>query len=243
MRDGAKVFLSADWRHLAMLNYEIEPAALRSMVPPGTELDSWEGTTFVSLVGFRFLDTRVLGIPIPFHRDFDEVNLRFYVRHRGPEGWRRGVVFVKEIVPRLAIATLARWLYNEPYVALPMRSEVRLPPQQPPHRVEYGWRAAGSWCRLGAAIAGAPALPRAGSQEEFITEHYWGYTAQRLSGAVEYRVEHPQWRVWCATESWFVGEVAALYGARFVEALSRSPASAFVADGSRVAVRFPKRIS
>src|SRR5262245_60741200 len=119
-------FLTAEWRHLVMLNYEIDPAALRARVPAGTELDSWNGKTFVSLVGFRVLRTRVLGVPVLFHRSsigkgisrtswgsFEEVNLRFYVRRRAPEGWRRGVVFVKEIVPKAAVAAVARWVYNE----------------------------------------------------------------------------------------------------------------------------------
>src|SRR5439155_9383088 len=93
-------FLTAEWRDLAMLNYEVDPAVLRPRVPAGTELDAWRGRTFLSVVGFMFLDTRVLGIPIPLHRDFEEVNLRFYVRREASEGWRRGVVFVKELVPR-----------------------------------------------------------------------------------------------------------------------------------------------
>ena len=80
--DVAKVFLTAEWRYLAMLNYEIEPAVLAPFVPQGTELDSFDGKTFVSIVAFLFLDTRIGGIPIPFHRNFEEVNLRFYVRRK-----------------------------------------------------------------------------------------------------------------------------------------------------------------
>src|SRR5215510_14081912 len=114
-----KVFLTAEWRHLAMLNYEMEPQILQPYVPAGTELDTWGNKTFISVVGFMFLKTRVLGLPIPFHQNFEEINLRFYVRRKTEEGWRRGVVFIKEIVPRAAIALTARWLYNENYVALP----------------------------------------------------------------------------------------------------------------------------
>ena len=117
-------FLTAQWRCLAMVNFEIDPAVLRPFVPVGTELDCWQGRAFVSVVGFLFVDTRVWGWPIPYHRDFEEVNLRFYVRRRAEEGWRRAVVFVKEIVPRAAIAMSARWLYGENYVALPMRHQV-----------------------------------------------------------------------------------------------------------------------
>src|SRR5260370_27968444 len=120
-------FLSAEWRNLVMLNYEVDPTVLQPLVPKGTELDVWDGHSFLSLVGFLFLRTRVFGVPIPFHRNFEEVNLRFYVRRKTGEGWRRGVVFVKEFVPRTAIALVARRLYNENYVACPMSSHAHLP--------------------------------------------------------------------------------------------------------------------
>jgi len=109
---GKKVFLTAEWKHLVMLNYEIEPSVLVPYVPKGTELDLWNGKYLVSVVGFMFVKTRVFGIPIPFHRDFEEVNLRIYVRRKAEDGWRRGVVFIKEIVPRAAIAFTARKFYN-----------------------------------------------------------------------------------------------------------------------------------
>jgi hypothetical protein len=213
-------------------------------VPAGTVLDSWEGRTFVSLVGFRFLDTRVLGLPVPFHRHFDEVNLRFYVRREHPDGPRRGVVFVKEIVPRRAIAWLARTLYGENYIALPMRHDVEMPHVEAPGpgHAAYEWRFRGRWQRLAATVDGpaAPAAP--GSQEEFITEHYWGYARRRGDTTVEYQVEHPRWRVWRATAAELRCDVAALYGPEFAEALSREPSSAFVADGSMVTVRRGARL-
>ncbi|MDE0204502.1 MAG: DUF2071 domain-containing protein, partial [Candidatus Tectomicrobia bacterium] len=99
-----RVFLSANWRHLVMVNYEVDPNLLRSWLPAGVELDTWQGRTLASVVGFEFLATRVLGVQVPGHQDFHEVNLRFYVRRRVGGGWRRGVVFVKELVPRRAIA-------------------------------------------------------------------------------------------------------------------------------------------
>ncbi len=135
-----KPFLTAEWRHLAMVHYAIDPRVLAPFVPRGTELDDWHGTTFVSLVGFLFLRTRVLGVPIPCHRDFEEVNLRFYVRRRTNDGWRRAVSFVREIVPRRAIAVTARLLYGEPYVALPMRHRIdRTPGEEMPRGVSYAW--------------------------------------------------------------------------------------------------------
>ena len=243
----SKIFLTADWRRLLMLSYTIEPQVLAKHVPRGTELDVWQGHTFVSLVAFRFLNTKVKGLPVPFHRHFDEINLRFYVRYRGPDGWRRGVVFVREVVPRWAIAAVARWLYNENYVACPTRSTWIEPNQESEGhdsrgRVEYGWRHAGSWLNLSARFDGQPSEIETGSQEEFITEHFWGYSSQRDGGTVEYQVEHPKWRVWPASDARVEGDVISFYGEEFASALAGPPSSAFIADGSPVIVRGGQRI-
>jgi uncharacterized protein YqjF (DUF2071 family) len=237
-------FLTAEWRHLVMLNFEVEPAILRSEVPRGLELDTWNGRNFLSVVGFLFLKTRVLRFPIPFHRDFEEVNLRFYVRRRGPEGWRRGVVFIKEIVPRWAIATVARVAYNENYVARRMSHRVDLEGGTiaPNGSVEYTWRDGGARHHIAAKTEGGPTPLVEGSEEEFITEHYWGYSAQRDGGAVEYQVEHPRWRVWRTSEARFGCDVKQVYGDRYVECLSGRATSAFVADGSPVVVRKGARL-
>ena len=236
-------FLTAAWHYLAMLNYEVPPTLLRSLVPVGTELEMCGSVTLVSMVGFRFLDTRVLGIPIPYHRDFDEVNLRFYVRRRGEDGdWRRAVVFVRELVPRRAIATMARWFYNEPYTAVPMRHELEMggAADGESGRAAYAWRLAGRWHHLEVRTRGWPRIPDPTSEAAFISEHYWGYTVQRDGGCKEYRVAHPPWRVWDAVGAQFDCDVRAVYGAGFAECLSMPPRSAFLAEGSRVAV-YPGR--
>ena len=236
-------FLTARWEHLVLLNYEVDPALLRPLVPRGTELDAWNDRFLVSLVGFRFIDTRVLGLPIPGHRDFDEVNLRFYVRRRGPDGaWRRAVVFIRELVPRWAIATLARLVYNEPYLSVRMSHRVEISAETG-GEVTYCWRFRGAAYSLSATVAG-PALPLVPESEaEFITEHYWGYTRQRDGGTLEYQVEHPRWAVWTATGAAFDGPAAELYGPEFGRLLAAPPSSAFVAVGSPVAVHKGVRIA
>ena len=230
-------FLSAEWRSLVMLNYEVDPAVLRPLVPRGVELDEWDGRTLVSVVGFLFLNTRLLDIPVPFHRDFEEVNLRFYVRRRCGDGWRRGVTFVRELVPRAAIAMTARLFYNEPYLAVPMRHEVGGGIN------EYSWQHQGRWAVLRAETRGEPALIENGSEEEFIFEHYWGYTAQRDGSTVEYQVEHPRWRVSPVVASSLECDAAAIFGADFAPALAGQPHSAFVAEGSPVVVGMPVRLT
>lgn len=223
-----------------MLNYAVDPAALHPHLPRGLELDLWQGEALASVVGFLFLKTRVLGVAIPFHQNFEEVNLRFYVRRRTADGWQRGVVFIREIVPKLAIATVARAAYNEPYVALPMRH--RVPVDSSGGTFEFAWRFHKRWQRLAATTTGSPAPLPVGSPEEFIFEHYRGYTRQRDGGTVEYQVEHPAWRVWQAAHSELDCDVAGLYGAPFAAALAGAPRSAFVAEGSSVLVRRGVRV-
>jgi len=222
-----------------MLNYEVPRGLLDPLVPAGTELDTFGGAVLASVVGFRFLDTRVLRIPIPGYRDFSEVNLRFYVRRRADDGtWRRGVVFVRELVPRRAIALVARWCYNEPYAAMPMRHELNLEgaANGARGRAAYFWQTGGRWHRLEVVTAGRPGLPPPGSEAEFVSEHYWGYTAQRDGGSKEYQVAHPQWRVWDAAGCVFDCDVRKVYGTAFSEYLTVAPRSAFLAEGSPVTV-------
>jgi len=237
----SRVFLTAEWRHLVMLNYEIEPSVLEPLVPRGTALDRFDGRVYVSIVGFLFLNTRVFGVPIPFHRNFEEVNLRFYVGRESEEGWRRGVVFVSELVPRAAIAAVARLAYGEKYRALPMSHEFEFEPSDSRESKDlrsaaYTWRLEGQEHALRFRAAGPPEQIPDGGLEEFITEHYYGYAARKGGGTTEYRVAHPRWRVARASEVSFDADVAALYGEVFVPALSEPPASAFLADGSPVEV-------
>jgi uncharacterized protein YqjF (DUF2071 family) len=231
----SKIFLTAEWHYLAMLNYEANPKALAPFVPAGTELDFCNGKTYISLVGFLFQKTCVCGIPIPFHRHFEEVNLRFYIRRKSDDGWRRGVVFIKELVPRRAIAFIARKFYNENYLALPMSNRIEKF-QAEIKSAAYFWRFndRGNYLKVVTLGNAQPLVD--GSLQEFITEHYWGYAKQRDGSTMEYMVEHPRWRIWETQEAEFNCDVANLYGESFCEFLNRPPSSAFLADGSEVKV-------
>ena len=233
-----KPFLTADWRYLAMLNYEVDPAVLLPLVPPGTEVDAWNGRTFVSMVGFLFANTRVMGLPIPFHQKFEEINLRFYVRRNAEDGWRRGVVFVKEIVPRAAIALVARRLYNENYVALPTGNVIRSAADgtQNIESVKYYWTFRMRAHFIEFVTRGGASDFAVGSEEEFIAQHYWGYSSQKNGGTVEYRVDHPPWRIWQAASARLDCDVENLYGRQFVKFLAAKPSSAFLAEGSAITV-------
>ncbi|TMB61568.1 MAG: DUF2071 domain-containing protein [Deltaproteobacteria bacterium] len=216
-------FLTANWRYLAMLNYVVDRRLLAPLVPLGTEIDFENGETFLSIVGFLFLDTRLLGLPIPLHRDFEEVNLRFYVRRKSADTWRRGVVFVRELVPKRAIATIARTFYGEPYLAVPMKHEIEHVDLRV--KVAYSWCRGSKWESLEMSASGEPQSIPAGSHAEFITEHYWGYTCFR------------RWKIWNAESFELRADVSSLYGERFAETLNQPPRSAFIADGSPITIQ------
>ena len=236
-----RVFLSAEWRDLVMVNYAVEAKLLHDYVPPGTVLDSFDGRTYVSLVGFQFRRTQLFGaLPVPFHRDFDEVNLRFYVRHREGNEDRRGVVFIAEIVPKWAIAKVARIVYGENYIRLPMKH--RVDKTGATITAEYEWQQGGAWSKIYVHASGDPTPAGEGSLEQFITEHYWGYSKQRNGSSLEYRVLHVPWNVWKSTAAGFEGDATGVYGVELGTVLQRPPDSAFIADGSPVSVLMGKKI-
>jgi hypothetical protein len=235
------VFLSAEWRDLVMLNYEVDASLLIDYVPHGTFLDSYKGKTYISLVGFRFLHTKLFGsLPVPLHSDFDEVNLRFYVRRRQGDEERRGVVFIAEIVPRWAVAKIARLAFDENYVRFPMKH--RIDTDSLARAAEYEWQLKGAWCKLYARASLPPEPAVEGSLEQFITEHYWGYSKQQGADSLEYQVAHVPWNVWKAEASAFEGDASSIYGQKLDAILQRRPDSAFIADGSPIEVFAGERI-
>ena len=233
-------FLAAEWRKLAIANYEVDPLLLQKYVPPKTELDLWNNTCYVSLVGFMFLNTKLLGIPIPFHRNFEEVNLRFYVRHNDGDQWKRGVVFIKEIVPKYALTFVANTIYKEHYQTLPM-SHVWSESEKD-RTVMYNWKVKSieNSFRVKAALGAEPI--ESGSETEFITEHYWGYTKAGNNASFEYEVTHPKWEAYQVHEHDINVDFGQVYGNDF-EHLSREiPRSVMLAEGSAITVENKRTI-
>lgn len=222
-----------------MINWQVDPQILAPFVPRGTELDFYHGETFVSLVGFLFKDTRLLGFPVPWHRTFEEVNLRIYVRYKVNDEIRRGVVFIREIVPRTAIATVARLVYNEPYVARKMRHFI----SNNFSNVSYEWRDKGKWMGFSMQCSPNKTQLAKGSLEEFIAEHYFGYCKQRNGSTIEYRVEHPPWNIHRVEQTYLDPGVISHYPPEFAQTLRGPPKSAFLADGSEVTVLRPETIT
>ncbi|MES2647903.1 MAG: DUF2071 domain-containing protein [Bacteroidota bacterium] len=236
------IFLSATWEYLAMFNYEVDPNILETHLPPYTELDYYKGKALVSVVGFLFNNTRVLGIRWPGHVHFEEVNLRYYVKRFDENKWKRGVAFISEIVPKYMIASLANSIYNEHYSVAQMDHMIEIKPGG--ITAEYNWKKAGSnWNKL--SVTCSPILRNIveGSEEEFIFEHYYGYNKLNASTTIEYSLNHPVWQVYPVTDFTLDCDIEKLYGKAFVPFIQhQKPHSVFLARGSDVQVRMPVRI-
>ena len=229
-------FLTADWRKLIMAQYEVPPEMLAPWLPAGVALDLWQGRCYVSLVGFLFEKVRLKGLPIPFHTNFEEINLRFYVVRTEPDGARkRGVVFISEFVPRFAITWIARSLYEENYATMPTQHAIRTAGDT--LFVEYGWKHRDRWQLLGVEAETTPVAMPEGSEEEFVFEHYWGYTRRRGGATSAYEVKHPRWNVYPIKRFDIDADFGALYGTGLAGLTDQEPASVFLAEGGPVSVQ------
>lgn len=233
-----KTFLTAAWKKLILANYRVDKETLQPFIPPHTELDYWNGALYVSLVGFMFLNTRVLGIKIPMHVNFPEVNLRFYVRYNQNGNWKRGVVFIKEIVPKPAISFVANSFFNEHYATMPVKNYEVLEKDQ--LLVGYQWKYKNHWNRLEVSAKPTPQLIVPDSKEEFITQHFWGYSPAGNNKTTEYEVAHPLWESYVISDYSIECDYAGLYGQPFSFLSRVNPDSVMLAEGSEIAV-FNKR--
>lgn len=229
-----KTFLKAQWSNLIMANYEISPEILMKYLPYKTELDLFNNRCYVSLVCFMFLETQVLGIKFPFHTNFEEVNLRFYVRYNDNGTWKRGVVFIKEIVPKMMITLIANSLYNENYATHPCKHTIQSIDNE--RFVKYSWKSNSGWNHI-EVNAEEDSIPiEIGSEEEFITEHYWGYAGYSSKKTNEYQVQHPRWNVHSVKNHQILCNFAELYGTEFAFLKDTQPTSVLLAEGSDVSV-------
>ena len=233
-----ETFLSARWENLIMSNYEVAPDVLLRYLPKGVELDFHNNKTYVSLVGFMFRKTSLFKIPIPFLGTFEEINLRFYVKRVEGDTIKRGVVFVNETVPYKPVAWLANKLYKEHYIAIPTKNTTE--GTHVSKNVRYEWKINNNWNHLAvhASLEKEDMLP--GSIEEFIFEHYYGYTKIYSQVSQEYRVNHPRWQVNSVLDYSIDCDFEAMYGNHFSFLQNQQPASVIIAEGSPVTVNWKR---
>ena len=221
-----------------MANYVVPPELLLPFIPDKTEPDVFQGKTFVSLVGFMFLNTRIVGLSVPYHINFEEVNLRFYVKYNDNGKWKRGTVFIKEIVPRPAISFIANTIYGEKYATMKMKHYHI----EKPDIIEtcYEWKYKNKWNKLEAECHKKSQPMRINSEEEFIAEHYWGYTQNAKGKTYEYEVNHPRWEIFKVVNYTIHCDFKGIYGSEFSLLNNMEPSSVFMAKGSEVRIHRKK---
>jgi uncharacterized protein YqjF (DUF2071 family) len=236
----ASTFLTAEWRKLIMANYIVPTNVLTPYLPAHTELDIWNNKCYVSLVGFLFKNTRLKGIKIPFHTNFEEVNLRFYVKYNDKGNWKRGVVFIKEIVPKPLLSIVANTIYKEHYQTLPMKYEWKM--DESFQEVKYEWKNENKWNHIWVKAEKNGISLQKESEEEFITEHYWGYTKIQEQKTSEYEVSHPSWVTYNIIDYQINVDFSKVYGENFGFLNNHKPASVFLAEGSEIMVKSGRTI-
>ena len=240
---SSKIFLSARWEYLVMFNYEVDAAILKPHLPPYTEVDFYNGKAIVSVVGFLFNNTKVMGIKWPGFINFEEVNLRYYIKYFDGKKWRRGVGFISEIVPQFLVAGMANLFYNEHYSTAKMNHTISF--ENNVLQATYRWKKKNQdwnsmWLKADTVLQDI----HPGSEEEFIFEHYYGYNKLNSKTSIEYSLEHPRWQVYPVKDYKLNCDVEKIYGAAFVPFIENvQPVSVFLAKGSDVQVKMPKKLS
>jgi uncharacterized protein YqjF (DUF2071 family) len=231
---GTSIFLKGEWRNLIMINYEIDPEILTGYLPPHTELDNFNGKHYVSLVGFLFKDSKVKGIIVPYHRTFEEITLRFYVRHIGPDGiLKRGVVLIKEIATKKISAPVAGKIFGENQEACDTR-HLWSNPTEDKVSVEYMWKRTADWDWISVTATGVSYFPKQKTEEQFITERNRVYSKGKKDTTTVYNVEHSNWRIHTVHYSDINCNFEKNFGKDFAYLNKAKPASVFLADGSAI---------
>ena len=238
------VFLSADWHNLLFANYTIDPTILTPLVPKGTELDLHNGNCYISLVAFQFLNTKAFGIPAFSNRNFDEINLRFYVKRPIAGGKEQsGVVFIKEIVPSRLIAWTARTLYGENYIAMNMNHEITDDHASRELKLTYRCGEGELSNKFSAVVSPGSQMGEDDLLGSYITEHYWGYSSPAQNRTVEYEVKHSKWPINRVTEYSIDFDFEDLYGTPYGSLSEIEPTSVLYCEGSDITVHLGSTIS
>jgi len=183
--------LTMDWEDLAFLHWPVAASALQPLLPPGLEVELYDGSAWLGVVPFRMARTRLRWLPpLPTTHAFPELNVRTYVR----SGDRAGVWFFSlDACSPLAVAG-ARALFRLPYFAATMQCERldgsvvyasgRRDRRAPAATFVARWRSTGSAFR-------APA----GSLPHFLTERYCLFTASGNGRPRCVEIAHAPWQL------------------------------------------------
>ena len=231
-------FLKANWENIIMSNYAIDPEILKPFIPKGVELDLYNGKAYVSLVGFMFKKTKLFNVPIPFFGTFEEINLRFYVQRKENGITKRGVVFINETIPYRIVAWMANKLYNEHYTVVPTRHSIV--ENSDSKKIKFDWLLNKKWNSIYVEASNDSHKMKNDTLENFIYEHYFGYTKIDENNTEEYRLQHPSWKINTVLNTKIECDFKAMYGESFSILNDTKPESVFIAEGSSVEIEWQR---
>lgn len=233
------LFLKANWENIIMANYEIDPEILIPFLPKGVELDLYNGKCYISFVGFMFKNTKLFNVPIPFFGNFEEINLRFYVKRTEENNiTKRGVVFINETIPYPIVAWVANKLYNEHYTVVPTKHEIIT--EKSSKKIKFEWLLNNKWNSIAVTSSNTSEKMTRNSLESFIYEHYYGYTKTAGNKTEEYKLQHPSWNISEVMDYKIECDFVAMYGKSFSVLNQKEPETVFIADGSAVGIEWKR---
>ncbi len=233
------LFLKADWENIIMVNYEIDPNLLRNYLPNGVEIDLFENKCYISLVGFMFKNTKIFNVPIPKLGTFEEINLRFYVKRTEGDKVKRGVVFINETIPYRLVAWVANKLYHEHYSVVPTKH--RETKNTIANSIKFEWLKHLKWNSIEVTHSNELNQMEPNSLEEFIYEHYYGFTKVSDSNTEEYKLQHPSWLTQPVLSYQIECDFEKMYGNDFSILNTTNPTAVFIAKGSKVGINWKRK--
>ena len=243
-KSDRKTLYAAEWREIVVINFEIDPKLLRNFIPPKTELDFFNETSFVTLMARACKNVKPYGWPIVFAKSIDQILLRFYVKRKVGDTWRRGVCLIRDYLPKRKASFFLNWMFKHSFTQVPIKRtssnfESGLPTQLP--TVEYQWTTGDYVNHIKVNARSQMRQQEQETKESFVLDHHYGYTVKE-GKTYEYYVEYSPWAMWDAQSGSFDCDTENVFGRPFVRALKQRPASVFLARGSDVIIYRPTEI-
>ena len=176
-----------EWRDVFFASYPVDPETVAPQIPDQLDIDTFEGTAYLSVVPFVIGDIRPTGLPSLFGLTMPELNLRTYVTCDGQPG-----IYFFNLDAGDLLGTIGARLFNQlPYYYADMSYESGMKTRFRSRRRTPGARALEFDATYGPN--GSPFRPDPGTVERFLVERY-RYFTEAQDGTIRYAdIEHEPW--------------------------------------------------
>lgn len=176
------------WHDLLFMHWPLPPSDIQPLIPPGLELDTFDGQAWIAVVPFFMSDIHARSMPpFPGLSRMAELNVRTYVTRDG----KPGVYFFSLDAASVIAVTVARLTYHLPYFYAKMNVERRGNDVHYTSRRLYKEMQAeylGVYAPTGDLYQSTP-----GNLDHFLTERYCLYTADTKGRILRGEIHHAPW--------------------------------------------------